>query len=50
MTVASRSRFASARQPGRPNGLVEQRYRLLFFAAFLAPFFFVDFLAFLAAM
>jgi hypothetical protein len=37
------------RQPGRPIGLVEKSY-FLFFEAFFAPFFFVDFLAFLAAM
>jgi hypothetical protein len=40
---------ACSRRPGRPNGLVEKSYRLLFFD-FFAPFFFVDFLAFLAAI
>ena len=39
------------RLPGRQNGLVTKGYFFDFFEAFLAPFFFVDFLAvFLAAM
>jgi hypothetical protein len=49
--VASRSSVNCNWPPGRQNGLVAKSYFLLFFAAFLAPFFFVDFLAvFLAAM
>jgi hypothetical protein len=36
--------------PGRANGLVAKGYLLLFLDDFFAPFFFVDFLAFLAAM
>ena len=48
-TVASRSRSLLLAAAGPTNGLVEKSYRLLFFD-FFAPFFFVDFLAFLAAM
>jgi hypothetical protein len=45
------TRLASDLQPpGRASGLVAKSYRLLFFEDFFAPFFFVDFLAFLAAM